>query len=74
MKKLFDGGYVERDSQKIPYSYSISERARAPMEEMMKKLPPIEIPAKGSLSTVSEETSGSLAKKFQKELKKLLFR
>jgi DNA-binding Lrp family transcriptional regulator len=74
MKKLFDEGYVERDSEKIPYSYSISERARTPVEEMVKKLPPMEIPAKVGVAAGPEETPGSVAKRFQKELRKLIFR
>lgn len=74
MKKLFDEGYVERDTHKIPYTYSISEKTRAPVEEFMKKLPPIEVPVKEGVAAGIEETSASLARRFQRELRKLLFR
>ncbi|HYB93262.1 MAG TPA: MarR family winged helix-turn-helix transcriptional regulator [archaeon] len=72
MKKLSDAGYVEREGSKIPYTYSISEKARAPVEEMMKKLPLTEVPVKEGLAESPEETAASLAKKFQRELRKHL--
>jgi predicted transcriptional regulator len=37
MKKLFEQGYVERDTSKIPYTYRINEKLRRVLEEELKK-------------------------------------
>ncbi|MBS7643518.1 hypothetical protein KEJ26_02895 [Candidatus Bathyarchaeota archaeon] len=37
MKKLFEQGYVERDTSKIPYKYRINEKLRRVLEEELKK-------------------------------------
>lgn len=37
MKKLFEQGYVERDTSKIPYTYRINEKLRRILEEELKK-------------------------------------
>ncbi len=34
MKKLFDGGYVQRNIETKPYSYSITEKGKAKVEEV----------------------------------------
>ena len=37
MKELFEQGYVERDTSKIPYRYRINEKLRRVLEEEIKK-------------------------------------